>query len=88
MYLCQELAKLMETNVVPDQVCTLLEFVKPNVRPDEIVALLKEATKYKDIEEDEIDEADEGSVIKYNSKHFFVDRNFKEKITFYVKGIK
>ena len=53
MYLCQELAQLVETNVVPDQVLSLLHFVKSDVCEDEIVTLLKEATKHKNNEEKE-----------------------------------
>jgi len=54
VYLCQELASAMETKRVPDQVCTLLEFVKPDVTGDEIIELLKEATKVKEENVEEI----------------------------------
>ena len=48
MYLCQELAKAEEKKSVSDQVLTLLEFVKPDIASDELIALLNEATKHKD----------------------------------------
>jgi len=60
MCLCQELASAMETKRVPDQVCTLLEFVKPDVTGDEIIELLKEATKVKEENVEEPKEAEDG----------------------------
>ena len=60
MYLCQELAAVASSQQVPDQVCTLLEFVKPNVRGNEIFELLKEATKIKNDDEEQSEESKEG----------------------------
>ena len=60
MYLCQELAAVTSSQQVPDQVCTLLEFVKPNVCGNEIIELLKEATKIKEDDEERIEELEEG----------------------------
>ena len=60
MYLCKELATVTEFSDIPNQVFTLLEFVKSDVKKPEIISILSEATKLPDTEDDKNDFCNEG----------------------------
>ena len=66
IYLCHKLADINDDNDLPDQVFTLLKFVKDDVCKEELSTMLEKAIKFKvELEDDENDNVADGELVFY-----------------------